>query len=93
VDAPPADDGLGEDPFAAPETSPEMRALLAAMAQHEVAPDKLIRFSNARNLMKEDAFGKEITSLGLGDIKTDKLTPLTKNILAAGDTLKKIKAA
>jgi len=90
----PGDDGLG-DPLdgPVPEKSPEMQALLAAMAEKEVAPANLIRFSSARNLMKETAYGKEIETLGLADIRTDKLAPLTKNILAAGDTLKKIKAA
>jgi hypothetical protein len=70
-----------------------MQALLAAMAEKEVAPANLIRFSSARNLMKESAYGKEVDTLGLADIRPDKLAPLTKNILAAGDTLKKIKAA
>jgi len=94
----PAIDGQGlsadvSDPFEASPTSPEMKALLDAMAKHEVTPEMLIKFSSARNLMKEDAFGKEIETLGLDDIRTNKLSPLTKNILVAGDTLKKIKAS
>ena len=69
-----------------------MQALLDAMTKHEVTPQMLIKFSSSRNLMKGEAYGKEIETLGLTDIRPDKLSPLTKNILAAGDTLKKIKA-
>lgn len=97
-EAPPEPDGQGltvevADPLDIPPQSPEMLALLDAMTKHAVTPQMLIRFSGSRGLMKEEAHGKEIETLGLSDIRTDKIVPLTKNILAAGDTLRKILAS
>lgn len=67
--------------------SPELMALRAAMAQHEVTEAQVVAFSNKKGLMRP---GIEFTGT-LSDIRADKFAPLAKNILANGATLKQIK--
>lgn len=66
--------------------SPEMTSLKEAMKAHEVTESNVLNFCKARGLLREGMEGSNTS-----DIRADKLGPLTKNILAAGDTLKKIK--
>lgn len=74
---------------ASPNESPELVALRAAMAQHQVTEAQVWEFSSKMGLLRP---GIEFTNT-LSDIRLDKLAPLTKNILANGPTLAKIKGA
>lgn len=65
----------------------EILALRKAMSQHEITEASVIAFCRARGLLKE---GSPETA-SLKDIQESKVSPLTKNILAAGDTMKKIR--
>lgn len=67
----------------------EISELKSAMQKHEVTEAQVVAFSVKRALMKPDI--ADGTPLTLAHIRTDKLVPLTKNILAAAETLKKIK--
>ncbi len=67
--------------------SPELVALRAAMTQHEVTEAQVWEFSNKKGLLRP---GIEFTHT-LSDIRPDKFSPLAKNILANGPTLKSIK--
>lgn len=69
--------------------SPEIVTLRDAMKQHEITEGAVIAFCRDRGLLKEGS--PEVS--GLKDIQTAKVSPLTKNILAGGDTMNKIKAA
>lgn len=69
--------------------SKEIGELRAAMQKHDVTEDQVVAFSVKRALMKP--YIANGTALTLAHIRTDKLIPLTKNILAAGETLSKIR--
>lgn len=71
----------------APAESPELPALRAAMTQHQVTEAQVWEFSSKIGILRP---GIEFSKT-LADINPGKLSALTKNILANGPTLKKIR--
>lgn len=67
---------------------PELEALKAALVKHEATELQVIEFCQKRGLLKE---ASDMQQLSLSSIRSDKIAPLTKQILANGETLKKIK--
>lgn len=67
--------------------SPEIATLRDAMKQHGITEGAVIAFCRDRGLLKEGS--PEVACLK--DIQAAKVSPLTKNILAGGETCKKIK--
>lgn len=70
--------------------APEIEALKSALSKHEVTEQQVIAFCQKRNLMKEGISADAIPSLS--HIRSDKIAPLTKQILANGETLSKIRS-
>jgi recombination protein RecT len=73
--------------------SPELIAMRAAMVKHEVTDAMIINFASQRALFKPEVHGKPAEELKLTDLMESKIPTFTKNILAAGQMLKTIKAA
>lgn len=69
--------------------APEIEALRGAMAKAEITEAQVLEFCKKRGLLKEGLdFAQPI---GIPNIQRAKLTPLTKNIMAGGETCKKIR--
>jgi hypothetical protein len=90
--APEADKSFEEMVDTATE-SPELIAMRAAMVKHEVTDAMIINFASQRALFKPEVHGKPAEELKLTDLMESKIPTFTKNILAAGQMLKTIKAS